>query len=190
MTKHSHFLFTITCSSTPPNTNRKHNNHQTPTQIYNIFHHSKAKQYYFLTTNIPTDPHTVTTTAIKANMRHIYISIVSRHLATLGNDKLLRAPPAHISRYEETLPHLTRRTLAHISINKSPFVKSYLHKVDANSHPSPFLIIKHTTHIISSTAPTYAPHRHHWICGQTRWSDGTAGQMDVEAGWWTSSGKI
>ena len=25
----------------------------------------------------------------------------------------------------------------------------------------------HTIHIISSTAPTYAPHCHPWICGQT-----------------------
>ena len=25
----------------------------------------------------------------------------------------------------------------------------------------------YTTHIISSTAPTYAQHGHHWICGQT-----------------------
>ena len=32
------------------------------------------------TTNISTDPHTVTTTEIKTNMRHIHTSIVSRHL--------------------------------------------------------------------------------------------------------------
>ena len=39
------------------------------------------------TTNIPTDPHTVTTTDIKTNMRHIHTSIVSRHQATRGNNK-------------------------------------------------------------------------------------------------------
>ena len=58
--------------------------------------------------------------------------------------------------------------------NKSPIHKSYLHKVDTKSHPSPHcpLCTTHTTHTISSTAPTYAPHCHLWICGQTllaRW---------------------
>ena len=47
------------------------------------------------TTNIPTDPHTVTTTDIKTNMRHIHTSIISRHLATRGNNKILRTPPPH-----------------------------------------------------------------------------------------------
>ena len=52
------------------------------------------------TTNIPTDPHTVTTTDIKTNMRHIHTSIVSRHLATRGNTKILRTPPPHTSSSE------------------------------------------------------------------------------------------
>ena len=56
------------------------------------------------TTNIHTDPHTVTTTNIKTNMRHIHPSIVSRHLATRGNNKILRTPPPHISSSEEILP--------------------------------------------------------------------------------------
>ena len=37
------------------------------------------------TTNIPTDPHTVTATDIKTIMRHIHTSIVSMQLATIGN---------------------------------------------------------------------------------------------------------
>ena len=103
---------------------------------------------------------------------------------------MLRAPlpPPHISSSEEILPRLTRRTLAQLRTNKSPFLKSYLHKVDAKSHASP-LFVTNTTHIISSTAPTYTPHCHQWICGQTP-SEYTAGQMDGEAGWWTRSGKI
>ena len=39
------------------------------------------------TANIPTYPHTVTTTDIQTYMRHIHTSIVSRHLATRGNKK-------------------------------------------------------------------------------------------------------
>ena len=97
------------------------------------------------TTNIPTDPHTVTTTETKTNMRHIHISIVSRHLATRGNNKILRTPPPHISSIEERLPHLTRRILAQLRTNKS-----YLHKVDAKTHPSPLCplcnIHTHDTH--------------------------------------------
>ena len=65
------------------------------------------------TTNIPTDPHTITTTDIKTNMRHMYINvIVSMHLDTRGNYKILRTPPPHISSSGEILSRLTRRTLA------------------------------------------------------------------------------
>ena len=34
-------------------------------------------------------------------------------------------------------------------------------------HYAPSVTSTHTTHIISSTASTYAPHCHPWICGQT-----------------------
>ena len=101
------------------------------------------------TTNITTDPHPVTTTAIKTNM-HIHTSIVSGHLATRGNNKILRTPAPHISNSEERLPCLTRSTLAQLRTNKSPFLKSYLHKVDAKTHPSPLCplcnIHTHDTH--------------------------------------------
>ena len=67
-----------------------------PTQIHNILQLSKAKNTIFnngrYTTNIPTDPHTVTTTYIKTNLRHIHTSIVSRHLTTRGNNKILHTP--------------------------------------------------------------------------------------------------
>ena len=45
-------------------------------------------------------------------------SFVSRHLATRGNNKILRTP----------LPN---------SEQLKPFLKSHLHKVDTKSHPSP-----------------------------------------------------
>ena len=90
------------------------------TQIYNILQHSKAKNPIFnnghYTTNIPTYPHTITTTDIKTNMRHIHTSIVSRHLAIRGHNKILRISPPHISSSEEILLHLTRRTLAKLQI--------------------------------------------------------------------------
>ena len=77
-------------------------------------------------------------------MCHIHLSIVSRHQATRGNNKILRTPPPHISSSEEILPRLTRRTLAQLRTNKSSFLKSYLHKVDAKSHPSPLCPLYNT----------------------------------------------
>ena len=156
MTKHSHSTYTSTYSSTPHNTNRKHNIHHIPyTNTQTYFNIPRLKKTTILnngryTTNIPTDPHTVTTTDIKINMRHIHTSIVSRHLATRGNNKILRTPPPHTSSSEEILPRLTRRTLAQLRTNKSPFLKSYLHKADAKTHPSPICplcnIHTHDTH--------------------------------------------
>ena len=79
-----------------------------------------------------------------------YYYIVTRYLATRGNNKILHAPLPHISSSEEILPRKTRRTLAQLRTNKSPFFKSYLHKVDAKSHSSPLCrlcnIYTHDTH--------------------------------------------
>ena len=136
-------------------TNRKHNIHHI---LYTNSQHTSTLQSYKktifnngrYTTNIPTDPHTVTTTDIKTNMRHIHTSIVSRHLGTRGNNKILRTPAPHISSSEERHSRLTRRTLAQLRTNKSPFLKSYLHKFDAKTHPSPLCplcnINTHVTH--------------------------------------------
>ena len=107
---------------------------------------------------------TLTTTYIKTNMRHIHTSIVSRHLATRSNNKILHTPPPHISSSEEILHSLTRRTLAQLKINKSQFLKVYLHKVDVKTHPSPLcpLCNTHThdthnlfncTHICTTLSP-------------------------------------
>ena len=83
-------------------------------------------------------------------MRHIQTSIVSRHLATRGNNKILHTPPPHIGSSGERLPRLTHRTLSQLRTNKSPFLKSCLHKVDAKTHPSPLCPIcnihTHDTH--------------------------------------------
>ena len=69
---------------------------------------------------------------------------------TRGNGKILHTPPPHIGSSEERLPHFTRRTLAQLRTNKSLFLKSYLHKVDAGAHPSPLCplcnIHTHDTH--------------------------------------------
>ena len=80
-----HFPYTSTYSSTPHNTNRKHNIHHI--RYTNTQHTSTLQGYLKNTifnngryiTNIPTDPHAVTDN--KTNMPHIHTSIVSRHLS-------------------------------------------------------------------------------------------------------------
>ena len=98
-------------------------------------------------------------------MRHIQTYIVSRHLATRDTNKILRISPLHISSSEEILPPFTRRSLAQPRTNKSPFLKSYLHNVDAKSHPLSLCLFCNT--YIHSTHHLYAPHCHHWMFGQT-----------------------
>ena len=123
-------------------------------------------------------------------MRHIHTSIVSMHLATRGNNKILRTPPPHTSSSEEILTRLTRRTLAQLWTNKSPFLTSYLHKVDAKTHPSPLCPLCN----IHTSSLQLHPHTHHIVApgfvDRPRRSECTAGQMDGEAGWWTTSGNI
>ena len=106
---------------------------------------------------------------LQTYMRFIHTSIVSRHLATTGNNKILCTPSPHISSSEEILPASLVTPLPN-SEEINLFLKTYLHKVDAKTHPStqyPSITSTHTTHIISSTAPTYAPHCHLWSCRQT-----------------------
>ena len=74
----------------------------------------------------------------------MHTSIVYMHLATRGNNKIMRTPSPHVSRYADRIQRITRRTLAQLRTNKSPFLKSYSHKVDAKSHPSPLCLLYYT----------------------------------------------
>ena len=137
------------------------------TQAHNILQHFKrlTKNTIFdsgrYTADIPTDPHAVTAADIKTNMRPTHTYIVSRYIATRGNNKLLRTSPPHISSSEERPPRLTRRTIARLGTSKSPFLKSSLHRVDAKSPLCP-LCDTHThdthhlfnfTHIRTTLSP-------------------------------------
>ena len=155
-------------NSTRHNTNIKHNIHHTP--YTNIRHTSKLKNNDLYITSIPTEPHTATTTDIKTNMRHNHTSIISRHLATRDKTRYC----AHL---HHTLGALKRKFTAslvatmpnseqinHPSSNHT-YTKSTPNHI--HHHYAPSVTITHTAHIISSTAPTYAPHCHPWSCGQT-----------------------
>ena len=142
------------------------------------FNTPRLKHYLYsgcYTTNITTDPHTVTTTDIKTNMRHIHTYIVSRHLATRGNNKILSTPPPHISSSEEILLYLSRRTRAPLrTINYPSSNHTY-----TKSTPNP-IHHHYVPSVIVTSGIVDRPHR----------SDCTAGQMDGEAGWWTTSGNV
>ena len=130
------------------------------------------------TTNIPTDPHTVTITDIKTNMRHTHTSIVSMHLATRGNNKILRTPPSHISSAEEILP-------------VSPLPNSEQTNLPSSNHTyrksTPNHIHHHYSPLQHPHTPSLQlhPHTHHTVThgfvDRPRWSDGAAGQ-------WTKMG--
>ena len=130
-------------------------------------------------------PHTITATDIKTNVRHINTSIVSRHLATRSNNKILRTPLPHISISEQILPRLTRHNIAQLRTNKSPFLKSYLQKSTPNhihQHYAPSL-----THTRHTSSLQLLPHTHHIVTpgfvDKPHRSDCTSGLMDGEACW-------
>ena len=125
-------------------------------------------------------------------MRQIHIYIVSRHLATRGITKYSAHPPPHISSSEEIITASLVATLPNSEQIIHPSLKNtYTKSTPKHIHHHYFssVTLTHTTLIISSTAPTDEPHCHPWI-GKPRRSECTAGQMDGEAGWWTTSGKI
>ena len=135
MTKHSYFQYTSYCSSTPRNTNIKHNiNHI----LYTNIQHTSTLSLTTTATQqtLPQTP-TQSLQQTYTNMRHIHTSFVSRHLAPRGNNKILRTLPPHIRSSEEILPRLTCRTFVQLRTNKSLFLKVYIHKVDTTIHPSP-----------------------------------------------------
>ena len=80
-----------------------------------------------------------------------YPNKIRSRLPCPDNNKILRT---QVSSTEENLPRHRRRTLAQLRSNKSPFLLSYLLKIDASTHPSPLCplcrIHEHTTqHLFS-----------------------------------------
>ena len=94
---------------------------------------------------------------------------------------MLCTPSPHISSSEETLPRITRRTLAQLRTNNYPFLKSYLHKVDAKSHPittmPPLKTHTHDTHHLFNCT-----HIRTTLSPLDLWTD-PAGVMELVARW-------
>ena len=160
MTKHSYFPYTSTYSSTHHNTtNRKHTIHHKHTIYFNT-----PRLKHYLTMAATQQKFAQTPHQIYKKTCAMYIHLLSLCIYPQETKKILRTPPPHISSSEEILPRFTHGTLAQLRTNKSPFLKVYLHKVDAKTHPSPLcpLCNTHThdthhlfncTHIRTTVSP-------------------------------------
>ena len=96
MTKHSHFPYTTTYSSTPHNTNRKHNIHHihyTNTQHTSTLQGFRKTLFLTITATQQTFPQTPTQSlqqTKKTNMRHIHCScprVTTRFVITTQKDR-------------------------------------------------------------------------------------------------------
>ena len=151
----AYFPYTSTYSSTR---HIQTENTTSRIQTYNILQYSNAKTTICnngrYTANIPTYP-TQSLTYIKTNMRHIHTYIVSRHLATRGNNKILRTPPPHITAMKRYFPASLVAPLPNAEQINHPSQIKHTHKVEVKSHPSPLCTLCnthiHNTHYFNCT---------------------------------------
>ena len=162
MTKHSYFLYSRTYSSMRHNTNRKHNIHHTLYTNTQHIQHSKAKKTSIFNngrciTNFPQTPtqslqHTYNQTCA------IYLHILSlgiypkeektKYCAHLHHTLTVLKIyfPASLVAPLFNLEQIHSPSLNHIYTKSAP---NHIHH-----HYVPSVSLTHTTHIISSTAPT------------------------------------
>src|SRR6478609_8987402 len=76
-------------------------------------------------TNLDANPTNTTETTVQRNIKEIHHSIVENHIQSLKPNKIINQPAPPINKDEQTLLRKTRRTLAQLRTNKSPFLKSY-----------------------------------------------------------------
>ena len=86
-------------------------------------------------------------------MRQIHTSIVSMHLATRGNNKILRTPPPHI-----VAPLPNSEQINHPSSNHNYTKSTTQHNHD---HYAPFVTLTYTPHFTLSLQ--LHPHAHHIV---------------------------
>ena len=117
------------------------------------------KQTIFRNNNYTSDRDTPSDTTaqetIKANTAQIHTQIVANYMQTIPHNKVLNRTPPEISNTEQALPHYTRRLLAQFRTNKSPILRTYLHKITQETRPTPNCPLCHsqphdTQHIFGS----------------------------------------
>ena len=164
---HTYIKFCLDKTKQPLTKSRQNNLHSVHTRPCRIYEQSGPNNKQQSTThgNAPKGSGSYPTQSlhqIKTNMRHIHASIVSRHLATRENKKYC----AHL---HHTLAALKRNFPVSLV---APFPNSEQTNLPSSNHTytkstskhihhhyTPSTTSTHTTQIISSTAPTYAPHQ-------------------------------
>ena len=95
----------------------------------------------------------ITNEVIKQNLKINHTKAVEDYLNSLDINELIGIKPPDINPSEESLPRDIRRTLSQGRTNKSPFLYSYLNKINPQIYPSPNCPLcktetsKHQTHI-------------------------------------------
>jgi hypothetical protein len=91
-------------------------------------------------------------------MTTIHTTLVKNYLENRSPNAILQQIPPEINNNEETLPRKTRRTLAQLRANESPFLLSYMNKISSQTHSSPYCplcngnIIHDTKHLFTCTS--------------------------------------
>ena len=82
-------------------------------------------------------------------MKEIHSRIVEAYETSKVNNPIINTIAPIINKKEQSLSRGLRRTLAQLRIGKSPFLLSYLHKIDPTKHNSPLCPLcskeEHTT---------------------------------------------
>jgi len=91
---------------------------------------------YLTTPSITTNTSTTTNETIKHNIKINHTKAVEDYINSQVNNELIDAKPPVINPEDESLPRGTNRTLAQLRDDKSPFLFSYLNKIDPQNHPS------------------------------------------------------
>src|SRR5579872_3419369 len=76
-------------------------------------------------------------TEINQNIKVNHSLAATNHKCTIPENKILEMQAPAIHHSEETLTRYHRRLLSQLRTNKSPFLLSYLHKINPSEHPSP-----------------------------------------------------
>jgi len=74
---------------------------------------------------------------IDQNIKTNHRLAVNNYKTTLPDNKILEMPAPTVHQSEESLNRYQRRLLSQLRTNKSPFLLTYLHKIDPIAHPSP-----------------------------------------------------
>ena len=103
------------------------------------------------------------------------------HVATRGNKKYYAHLHHTLATLKRDFPASFVAPLPQLRTNKSPFLESYFHKVDAKSHPSPLCLLcnthTHDTHHLFNCT-----HIRTTLSPLDLWTD-PAGVMEVLARW-------